>query len=299
MAAPTGTMTTFQENLLRENLLDQLADVSPDSNPLTTTLETIEAQQRLVEWGEYYLSRETSAAGEIEGDDASFTDLTQQTRRVNYVQTVRKPFVVSDVDIVVNKVSPKDAYAREMGNAMTGWKNKMEYAVLRNTLATGASGVARRMHGIRSWVFDYGLTSVNMSGISLSEALFNDLELESWNVTDEYVFNLVITSGNLKQRISGFTSGLTKNIEASDKRLIRSVSVYEGDFGMHEIMAHKDNFAKDLLCIRKDLIQIAYLRPPKHVELGKTGSSRKGMIEGDGTVVMRSVKPHVLRYGVL
>jgi hypothetical protein len=38
MAAPTGTMTTYQEVNLREQLLDELTDISPDANPLSTVL---------------------------------------------------------------------------------------------------------------------------------------------------------------------------------------------------------------------------------------------------------------------
>lgn len=299
MAAPTGTMTTYQEVNLRENLLDDLTNLSPDANPLSTILKQIEVSQRLVEWGEYYLARESSVTPVIEGDDATYTDLTAQVRRSNYTQIIRKPFVVSESDIVANKVSPKDAYSREMGNAMTGYKNSQEWAVLRGSLNSGASGVGRGMKGIRNTIFDSGLTSINLSGVSLSEALFNDLELESWNVTDEKVFDLVLTTGSLKQRISGFTAGLTKNVEAADKRLVKTVSVYEGDFGMHEIRAHKDSVAKDLLCLRKDLVEIGYFRAPKHYEMGRTGSSRKGMIEGEATVIVRSPRPHVLRYNVL
>lgn len=298
MAAPTGTMTTYQEVNLREHLLDELTDISPDRNPLSTTLSTIDANQRLLEWGEYYLARESSSTPVIEGDDATYTDLTAQARRTNYTQTIRKTFVVSESDIAADKVSPRDAYAREMGNAMSGYKNAEEYALLLGSLVTGASGVGRGMKGIRNWTLDSGIAT-KVSGVSLAESHFNDAELASWNVTDEKVFDWVLVNGRFKQRISGFTAGVTKNVEASDKRLVKAVDVYDGDFGMHEIIAHKDMPAGELLGIRKDLLAKAYFRNPKNYEMGRTGSSRKGMIEGELTLKVGSARPHVLWHGML
>lgn len=298
MATPNG-ITTYQETLLREDLSDQIADVSPDANPLYTTLGRTKATQRTHEWGEYYISRSTSEAGTIEGDDASFSDLDTATRRANKTGIVRKTFAVTDSEIEADKVSPKDAYAREMGYGMRKWKNSAEWALLRASMASGSSGVARMMQGIREWVNQYGLSSNGMSGVSLSEALFNGLELESWNTTDEYVFDMVLVTGTLKQRISGFTAGNTKNIAAQDQRLVNSIDVYEGDFGMHEIRAHKDMLAKDILGIRKELLKVAEFRAPKHTELARTGAARKGMIEGEFTLEVKSARPMVLRYNVL
>ena len=159
----------------------------------------------------------------------------------------------------------------------------MEYAVLRGTKASGASGVAREMEGVFVTVKGNGLATVRASGTSLSETEFNAIEVASWNVTDEFVFDLVLTTGKRKQDISKFTAGNTKNIPAEDKRLVNSISVYEGDFGVHEIRAHKDMVTDAVLCVRKENLGLAYLIRPHHIELGKTWSSRKGMIEAELT----------------
>lgn len=293
MAAPNGMMT-YQDTLRREDLMDLIADVSPDANYLTTTLGTSEASQTLHEWSEYYLSRETSITGTIEGDDASFSDLQAHTRKSNVTGIIRNTFAVTETDIAVSKVNPQDAYAREMGYAMRQWKNKHEFAVLRGSYNSGASGVARMMRGIRNEVATNGLASFFASGTSLTEARFNTLELSSYNVTDEYMFDLVLTTGQIKQTISGFTAGFVKTVNPEDKRLVKSVTVYEGDFGMHEIRAHKDMPTGEILGLRKELCKVAYLRRPKHTELSKTGSSKKGMIESESTVEVRSARPMVL-----
>lgn len=295
MAQLTGAYITYDDALRREDLLDYISDVSPDENYLMTIAKTREAKQTLHEWGDYYTSRPTSVSADIEGNDPTFTDLTKATRKVNITQLILEPFAVTNTEIAVDKVNPKDAYAREMNYAMRRFKNKFEYAALRGTKASGSSGVARKTHGVRAFVADAGQYTVRNSGTSLSEDEFNGMERSSWDQTDEYVFNLVLTTGKRKQDVSKFTAGNTKNIDAEDKRLVRSVMVYEGDFGVHEIRAHKDAASNELLGIRKEKVGFAWLIRPHHIAIGISGSSKKGMIEGEGCVEYSGEKAAVLQ----
>jgi hypothetical protein len=298
MAQLSGAYATYDDVLRREDLLDIIGDVSPDQNYLTTTLKAREARQTLHEWGDYNTARPTdNTAKTIEGNDASFSDLTKATRPNNITQLFQETFAVTSTEIAVDKVNPKDAYARELNYAMRRIKNKMEYAVLRGTKASGASGVAREMSGVFHYVKANGLATVRASGTSLSETEFNAMEVASWNVTDEYVFDLVLTTGTRKQDISKFTAGNTKNIPATDKRLVNSISVYEGDFGVHEIRAHKDIVTNSVLGVRKENLGLAYLIRPHHVKLAKTGSSEKGMVEAELTVEVFGPRAMVVREG--
>jgi hypothetical protein len=298
MAQLSGAYITYDDALRREDLLDVIADVSPDSNYLTTTLKRSKASQTLHEWGDYHTSRPTdNSAKTIEGNDATFADLTRATRPNNITQLFQETFAVTSTEIAVDKVSPKDAYARELGYAMRRTKNKIEFAVLRGTKTSGASGVAREMGGIFESVKASGQATVRASGTSLSETEFTAVELASWNETDEFVFDLVLTTGARKQDISKFTAGSTRYVAATDKRLVNSVMVYEGDFGVHEIRAHKDMVTNSILGVRKENLALAYLIPTHHVELAKTGSNKKGMVESELTVETRAPRSMVVREG--
>src|SRR3990167_2855314 len=147
MAQLAGTLHTYMETVKREDILDEIQDISPDANPLTTTLGTESVSQIWHQWAEMYVSRDSSVDSSIEGDDNAFSDLTTPTMRQNTLQIIKKPFAVTETEIVVDKVSPRDAYARELGYAMRRLKNSMEYAVIRGTKASGSSGVARQMEG--------------------------------------------------------------------------------------------------------------------------------------------------------
>ena len=87
---------TYQTPTRKEDLLDFIADVSPDDNPLTTLLGTTVAAGTYHEWTEDYEARPTSVTSSVEGSDATFSDLTNPQRRGNIVQIIRETYRVSD-----------------------------------------------------------------------------------------------------------------------------------------------------------------------------------------------------------
>ena len=303
MAQLSGTLHTYMETVKREDILDEIQDISPDANPLTTTLGTEDVSQTTHQWPEYYISRDTSNDASPQGDDNSFADLAVATMRSNITQIIKKPFAVTETEIVVNKVSPKDAYARELSIAMRKLKNSMEFAVLRASLVSGASGVTPTMSGFINQTVNGGSSSLRPSGTSMTETEFNNQVELSWNATDSYVADMILVSGSLKRDISLFTAGNTRNVPAGDARLVRNVDVYESDFGIHELRAHKDMPAAStttghgMLMIRKELLKVGYLRKPKHVPNAVTGDNKKGHVVAELTAVVRSARSQVYKGG--
>jgi len=303
MAQLTGTLHTYMDTIKREDILDEIQDISPDDNPLTSTLGTEDVNAVVHQWAEQYISRDTSNDASVQGDDNTYADLTLPTMRDNVTQIIKKTFAVTETDIAVAKVSPKDAYARELGYAMRRLKNSMEFAVIRASKVSGASGVAASMSGFINQVAGIGSSSLRPSGTSLTETEFNDQMTLSWNATDSFVADMILLSGNLKRDVSLFTAGNTRNVDAGDKRLVRAISVYESDFGLHELRAHKDMPAAStttghgMLMIRKELCKIGYLRRPKHVANSVTGDNKKGHVVTELTAVARSSRSHVYKGG--
>ncbi len=299
MAQLAGTRQTYMDTVRREDLLDRIADISPDSNYLSTILGTVEVSQTLHEWSEVYESRPSSNSKSVEGDENTFSDTTQPTKKSNICQIIKEVFAVSETDITVDKVSPKDAYAQEQGRAMRRWKNKLEYAILRGTKASGSSGVAREMDGIRNIVATDGKFTARASGTSLSEDELRDMVDESWNQTDEYLVDLLLTTGKRKRDLTKFfTSSTPRTIAADDKRLVQALDVIETDYGtMLELRAHKDMASNEVLLIKKALCKIGYLRNPKHVPNGVNGDNRKGHIVGEATAQVDTARGMVLRNG--
>lgn len=282
-------LQTYDDKGRREDLIDVIADVSPDSNPLSSRLARTTASQTLHEWLEDYLSRPSSVSGAIEGAAATYSDLTQPARRINVTQIITKTYRVSGTERKVDVAGTSDPMDYQAAKAMRDWKNNLEYALVRGVFASGDSGVARQMAGIDSVVTSH-YTNRN-SGTSLSETEFNTMV--KWSYDDvgvENVFDLVLVPFGLKQKISTFTAGSTRYVDASDKRLTRPVMVYESDGGVHQILAHKDvrsaaaTPGPTFLGIKEDKYRIAYLRNPVREALAKDGDRDNGQIVGEATL---------------
>lgn len=297
MAQLTGVGQTYQDKTRREDLMDRIADISPDMNYLTTILSQVPVSSTFHEWLEYNIGRDSSNSTSVEGDDNAFTDLTSADRKNNITQVIKKVFSVSGTNEVVDRAGPKAAYAREMGWAMKRAKNSWEYATLRGTKASGSSGVAREMNGLIAEVQTNGKTTLRVSGTSINEQEFRDINLESWNATDEYLIDLLLTTGAKKQDFGKFfTSSSPKTIAADDKRLVQALDVIENDYGqLVEIRAHKDMPTAGVLGIRKSLSHTGILRPFKHVPNGITGDNIKGHIVGEATTQIDSARAMVYR----
>ena len=293
-------LQTYQDAAKREDLIDILTDVSPDSTPLVTLLGTTKAAHTLHQWTEEYISRPTSVTASAEGAAASYSDLSQPARRTNYTGIIDQTFRVSGSESEMVVPGMGDPYDYQAAKALREWKNKLEYNLVRSHASSGVSGYPRAMAGLEAVITSHA--TARDSGTSLSETEFNDMVEDSWDdVGADDVFDLVLVPFGLKQKISTFTAGSTRYIDASKRRLVRPVMVYESDGGVHRIMAHKDLLHSagtvHFIGIKEDKYKIAYLRKPKREELAKDGDRRNGHIVGEATLEYLAERTSVLRSG--
>lgn len=293
---------TYDAGTRKEDLLDFIADVSPDDNPLSTLFASTTASNTLHEWTEDFIARPTAVTGEVEGSDATFSDLTNPSRRNNVTQIIRQTYRVSDTLRDVDVAGMNDMFDYQAGKAATEWKNQLEYSIVQGALASGNSGVARQMAGIEATVTSH-YTNRN-SGTSLSETELNNMVFDvASDVGMSDVFDMLVLPLQLRQKVSTFTAGSTKFVDASDKRLTRPVAVYESDFNVMRVFAHKDVSSAaatpgpTVLGLKEDKWRIAYLRRPRRVDLAKSGSSTKGMIEGEPTLEFLAERANARRTG--
>ena len=294
--------STDSDQAMREDLLDIITDVSPDDNPLATMLGRGTAKQVHHEWLEDYISRKTSQSTSVEGAAATYSDLTQPVRRHNWCEIIEQTYRVSGTERDVDHAGMGDPLDYQASKALREWKNQLEYDIVQGALASGSSGVARTMAGLKSVITSH-YTNRN-SGSSLSETEFNNMVKDVWDdVGHSDVFDTVLTTFGLKQKISTFTAGSTKYVDATDKRLTRPVEVYESDGGVHKLFAHKDvpsastTPGPQIIGIKEDKWKLAYLRPPKRERLSKDGDRENGHIIGEVTLEYLAERSSARRSG--
>ena len=283
MSAATGFV--YDDAALREDLLNIMTNISPKNTQLVSGLGTSTASSIRHEWLIKTLNAVKTNAY-VEGVDASYGALTNPTRIVNYTQIAREGFEVTDTERSVNTAAFADRYQQEATDALAELKNDMEFAILRGSMASGTGSAARQCRGIKR-----SLSLVtSQSGVSLSEAILNDYLQNVWDNTSTEV-NAVYGDMYIKRKISGFTSGTTKNLDANDKRLVNSVDVYQADAASNvKLFPHRymtisgTDTNHDVLGINEDMFKVAYLRKPFTRELAKTGDSTKGEIVTEFTL---------------
>lgn len=291
---------TYQDSARREDLMDVLADVSPDETPLLTLFGTSTARGTLHEWLKYNISRPSTVSADAEGADTSFGDLTQPSRANNVTHIIKQPIQVSRTERKVNVAAMGDPYAFQKADALRQMKLKMEYAILNSTRASGSSGVARSMTGVDAFITS--VVTARNSGTSFSEQELNDMAADAWNtVRSDKVFDMVLCTVKIKQAIAGFSGNSTRYIDASERRLTKDILVYDSAVGSHRIMHHRDvrNNAGSVTVygLKEDMHKVAYLDKPMFEELGKVGDADRGHWVTEFTLEVLEEKSDLKRTG--
>jgi len=295
----------------RESLLSILKDVSPNTdNYFVTNLGTAPAATNtLHEWGVYNTARPTSVTGVIEGAAASYSDLTSPEKSNNYTIILDETVRISDTAMGMSTITGENPMAFQKDRALKRLKAKMEYVTVNGDVVARLSGIASGMDGFDSMI-STNVTFRN-SGTSFTETELNDMMEESYNeVSMEYIADLLVCPMVIKRRIATFTNNLTRNIDASDKKLDNEIRVYDSAVGQTvKIIPHKDvrkvnasytlGNALTVYALREETYKHSFLvgGEPKWVELARDGHRTNGMYKTEFTLVSFAQRASVKRTG--
>lgn len=283
----------------RESLLSILKDVSPNTDVyFTTNLGTAPAATNsLHQWGVYNTARPTSVTGVIEGAAASYDDLASPSKTSNYTVILDEAVRVSDTAMGIATITGENPMAFQKDRALKRLKAKMEYVTINGDVVARVSGVASGMNGFDRMISTN--VTARASGTSFTETELNDIMQDSYDqVGMEFIADLLVVPMIIKRRIAGFTSNLTRNIDASDKKLVNEIRVYDSSVGQTvKIIPHKDvrkvNLSASLgnalavYALREETYQHSFLvgGEPKWVELARDGHRSNGMYTTEFTLV--------------
>ena len=286
------TYTTYHMAGNREDLINVLVNISPEETPMLSGFKKTKASGRLHEWMQDELT--AGANGRVvEGSDATAGAITARTRVGNYCQINRKAFQISDSQNAPNLVKSGisgSEYEYQLSKALKEIATDMEVDIVSGVSAVGDSATARAARGCLSFIATNNHTgaAAGASAEVLTEDMYND-SLQTIFGTGGNP-DTTYCNGFQKRKISGFTGSQTRNIEASSKKLVASLDVYESDFGLQRIILDRHMSTDTVAQLQKDMWKIAMYRPVKHTPLAKTGSSMKGMVESEWTLEALSEK---------
>lgn len=279
MAVFTGTShvynmagTTGVGKFNREDLSDLITNIDPTKTPFVSSIGRGNANAVLHEWMQDTLAAAANNAN-IEGNEITFAAAGSGTRVTNMTQIHVKSVIISGTQDVVRKAGKGRELAYQVAKKTKEIARDLEVACLQNTQSvTGDATTARQLCGVVGWVTT-NQTDAGTGTVTLTQTDLETMAKEAWDSGGDP--DCVICGSFNKQTISGFTTGVVKNLDATSKKLVNAVDVYESDFGV--MMIKPDHFvaADDVFMLDTSLWRLAYLRALRLVSLAKTGDAEK------------------------
>lgn len=295
---------TYNTEVINEDLLQVITNLSPTETQLFTGLKR--GKKATNTYHEYPVDSYAAVTGTstdkkaVEGADWGDDDVTTPTREGNYTQIIKQTYKVTGTAQAVDTAGMTSPKAYQQAKALVNWKHKGEWSILHGVKAAGDASTAREMGGL----FDLTTTNAVAETGTLTETRLGDYIQLGWENSSAKITE-IYGGAYVKRTISGFTSGLSKNIDASDKRLVNAVDWYETDFGLAKVFLHRyiDSVVSsvgthNLLLVAPETLFYSGLREPVNKDVPALGDYEKGVIVGEFTIEDRYEAANVAVKGI-
>lgn len=304
MAIVTNTFLTFSAIGNREDLSDQIYNISSVEVPFQSMIGKTKATNTLHEWQTDSLAA-AAANAQIQGDEAAFAAVTPTSRVSNRTQILRKEVVIAGTQESVNKAGRKSEMVYQLQKRSKEFKRDLEFVLCSNQApVTGNSTTAPQMRPLCGWYAtndsrgsggaDGSTSTAATDGTqrAISETLLQDVMQNCWAAGGNPT--MALCGPKQKRAISAFTGGATKFDKTEDKTLFAVVDVYVSDFGQLKIVPSRftrgaaTSADREVHILDTEYWALATLRPIQTVDLAKTGDAEKAMIIGEFTLESRN-----------
>lgn len=230
-----AVLFTYDNGNRLEDVMRAVIQMTPTETPFMSGIAKTRAYNTLHQWPEVTLTtRSDNAVAEY----AAFGTAASRVpnRIVNITQIFEDVYGVSSTESWVKSAGIDDQIAFQKQTSLMQIGTDVEHALLRGSIASGASGTARRLGGVLNFVTTNATTVA--SGTKLTESFFGGLSELAYGQggrPDE-----VYVGFRLKRIIASFTAGSTKTVNQADKRLTNVVDVYEDDLGQKKVFLSRD-----------------------------------------------------------
>lgn len=295
---------TYNTTVIREDLLDIITNLSPTETQLFTGLKRGKKAEST--YHEYPVDTYAPVTGtsadkkQVEGADWGDDNVSSPTRQGNYTQIIKQTYKVTGTAQAVDMAGITNPKAYQQAKALVNWKHKAEWSIIHGVKAAGNATTAREMGGL----FDLTTTNAVAATTPLNELRLGNYIQLGWNNSSAKISEIYV-GAFLKRVISGFTAGATKNMDASDKRLISVIDVYETDFGVAKLFLHRyiDSVVSaanthNMLLVAPETLFYSGLREPVNKDVPALGDYEKGVIVGEFTIEDRFEAANVAVKGI-
>lgn len=317
-SAPAAKVGTGSAVSNREDLSNELSILAPEETPILSLCGKGKASATYTEWTVDSLAS-PATTGISEGSDVtSFSDkFADRARLGNYIQLMRRDYIVSNLQQAVTSVGPANV-AQAEAKSMREIKRDIEATIASDnemTVENGA-GTPYGMRGLGKWIQStaqatnavpaaYRTPSGSIIASTLSESSFNTMIGSIFARNGEMNSLTLVANVALRQLISNFTratpasAGVTYHVnqDATSKTITLSVNMYDSDFGIIKIVNGNPS------CMPTGSTNVGYVLNPKYIgfntlipmgatRLENQGGGERGFIDVAGTLVCKHPQAH-------
>lgn len=317
-SAPAAKVGTGSAVSNREDLSNELSILAPEETPILSLCGKGKASATFSEWTVDSLAAPTTT-GISEGSDVtSFSDkFSDRARLGNYIQLMRRDYIVSNLQQAVTSVGPANV-AQAEAKSMREIKRDIEATIASNNEMTVENGANTPygMRGLGKWIQSsaqatnavpnaYLTPSGSIISSALSESSFNTMVGSIFAKNGEMNSLTLVANVALRQLISNFTratpasAGVTYHVnqEATSKQITLSVNLYDSDFGLVKIVNGNPS------CMPTASTYVGYVLNPKYlgfntlIPMGATrlenqGGGERGFVDIAGTLCVKHPQAH-------
>jgi len=305
----------------REDLSNELAILAPEETPILSLASKGKASSTYSEWTVDSLAAPVTV-GVSEGSDVtSFSDqFADRARLGNYIQLMRRDYLVSNLQQAVTSVGPANI-AQAEAKAMRSIKRDVEATIASDnemTVENGA-GTPYGMRGLGKWIQDtaqatnavpvaYRTPTGSILTAAPTETAFNGMIGSIFSKNGEMNSLTLVADVALRRVISNFTratpssAGVTYHVnhDATSKQITLAVNVYDSDFGIVKIVNGNPSC---MPAVNASTGGVGYVINPKYlgfntlIPMGATrlenqGGGERGYIDVAGTLVVKHPQAH-------
>lgn len=313
MAALAGTFLTSSAKGNREDLSDVVSRITPEDTPIYTMAGKESASNVFSEWEIDTLA--TPAANSYpEGDEYTYDATTAATRVGNYMQIMRKTWVVSNTQEAMDNAGKAEQIKILRLKRGIEIRKDTELAFVTNTASVGTG--TRLLGGLPSWLtsnVSRGATGANggyNTGTKLTVAETTGTQRAFTKALLDTTMQTAYSSGaNVKYLVvspyvkSVFVTFMSDtNVAAfryaadgeGKNTIIGTADIYEGPFGKvtvvpNRVMATSAAVARRAYLLDPDMLAVKALRKIQDDKtIASTGDATKGVIIGEHTLKVKN-----------
>jgi hypothetical protein len=306
MAQVANTFASFNSTRNREQLMNNIWNVSVSETPFVKLIGKEKVEGVFVEWNTDSYAAAVSNKVE-QGNQSTINAVTPTVRLGNRTQISEKTFGVTGTQEAVEKAGAKSEYNYQLAKKMVELKKDVEFGCLQNTTAIpAAAGVAPQARGV--FGFMDSNVSVGASGVAanpvtntaavdgtqraFTESLLKTVLQNMFDSGADLGQVYALLPSNQRTVFDTFLAGTTRFDKAEDKTLTATLEIYIGPFGRVRTVNARHMRQREVAIINPEFLALGTLRGMKDTPLAKIGDTQNVLVNTEWTLINKNTKAH-------